>query len=150
MKEKGQIVEITEDGLAVVKINRSSYCSSCGACNMGAHQDEMLLKVPNRLNGKPGDLVELDLEAASILKASAIVYLIPLAALLIGVVLGYILAYQVNGNAELFGAVGGILMAVLAFLGIRMMEPTFKRQKKYSPQIVSIIKQFSEGDELNG
>lgn len=150
MKERGQIVEVTEDGLAVVKIKRSSYCSSCGACNMGAHQDEMLLTIPNRLKGEPGDLVELDLEATSILKASAIAYLIPLAALLIGVVLGYVLAYRVNGNAELFGAIGGILMAILAFLGIRMMEPIFRRQRKYSPQMVTIIKQFSKGDGSNG
>lgn len=150
MKERGQIIEVTEDGLAIVKIKRSSYCSSCGACNMGAHQDEMVLTIPNRLKGKPGDLVELDLESATILKASAIAYLFPLAALLVGVILGYMLAYRVNGNAELFGAVGGILMASLAFLGIRMMEPIFKRRRKYSPQMVSIIKQFSKGDESNG
>lgn len=117
---------------------------------MGAHQDEMVLTIPNRLKGKPGDLVELDLESATILKASAIAYLFPLAALLVGVILGYMLAYRVNGNAELFGAVGGILMASLAFLGIRMMEPIFKRRRKYSPQMVSIIKQFSKGDESNG
>jgi len=146
MKERGQIVDV-KNGLAVVKIQRSSYCNSCGACNMGAHQDEMVLTVPNRLEGKPGDLVELDLESASILKASAIVYLIPLAALLIGVAAGYAIAQRLAANAELFGAIGGILLTVLAFVGIRMMEPVFSRQRKYSPQIVSIIQRFSKGDE---
>ncbi len=149
MKERGQIVEV-KDGLAVVKIKRSSYCNSCGACNMGAHPDEMILTVPNRLEGKPGDLVELDLESSSILKASAIMYLIPLAALLIGAGAGYMIAYRINANTELFAALGGILLTILAFLGIHMMEPVFSRQRKYSPQMVSIIQQFSKGDESNG
>jgi len=149
MKERGQIVEV-KDGLAVVKIKRSSYCNTCGACNMGAHSDEMILTVPNRLEGKPGDLVELDLAASSILKASAIMYLIPLLALFIGVGAGYMIAYRINANTELLAAVGGIIFTALAYLGIAKMEPVFSRQRKYSPQMVSIIQQFSKGDESNG
>ena len=76
MTEYGEIIEIKSDQ-AVVKVRRSAACGDCCACSMGTNPDDMLLTVPNALQGDVGDLVELELESVQVLKASAITYLFP-------------------------------------------------------------------------
>lgn len=104
----------------------------------------------NDLGAGLGDWVELDLEAVSLLKASAIVYLIPLIGLIIGVGLGYLLASKFSGNAELYGALGGILLTVLSFLGIKALDPVFSKKGEYSPKMISIINSYSKGENVDG
>src|SRR5690554_2361147 len=125
MKEIGEIIDTTGNH-ATIRIQRSSYCSKCGACKMGAHEDEMQITVPNRLNGEIGDFVELDLESSKILKASAIVYLIPLACLFLGIALGYWLGPKLSIGSDIAGAVAGIVLTILAFVVIRTLDPVFR------------------------
>lgn len=140
MKEIGEIIEL-EGNQAIVRIQRSSACGKCGACKFGASRDGMLLSTYNHLNGKPGDFVEIELESSSIVKASIIVYLIPLLGLIIGVVVGYFLAGFFNLDSGLLGAIGGILFTALTFLGIKAIDPLLKEKDTYSPKMVSIINQ---------
>ncbi|HZJ82232.1 MAG TPA: SoxR reducing system RseC family protein [Clostridia bacterium] len=138
MKEIGEITQV-KDTQATVKIKRNSSCGSCNACSMGQNEDEMFITVSNDLGANPGDWVELDLESLSVLKASAIVYLIPLFALILGVAAGYALARYVSGNAELYGALGGLLLMVISFFIIRAMEPALNEKGEYTPKMVSIV-----------
>lgn len=149
MKEIGEITDV-DRGVATVRIQRNPSCGSCTACGMGKNQKEMFLKVSNDLGAGLGDWVELDLEAVSLLKASAIVYLIPLIGLIIGVGLGYLLASKFSGNAELYGALGGILLTVLSFLGIKALDPVFSKKGEYSPKMISIINSYSKGENVDG
>ena len=48
----------------------------------GGHQKDMLLSIPNTLGGEVGDYAELDLSSKQLLKASVIMYVGPLIALL--------------------------------------------------------------------
>lgn len=138
MKEIGEIIELKET-YAVIRIKRSSSCDRCGVCKFGSSGDEMLLTIPNQLHGKPGDWVELDLDSVHVLRASFITYSIPLVSLILGVAFGYFIGARSNANAELLGAVCGILFTALTFLGIRIMEPHFKKSGVYSPRMVNII-----------
>ncbi len=149
MKEVGKITEIN-DKVATIRIQRKASCGSCTACGMGKNQDEMFLKVPNVLNAGLGDWVELDLEAVPIVKASIIMYLLPLVALILGVWLGYVLADKFSGNAELYGAVCGILLTILCFIGIKGLDPIFNKKGDYSPKMVSIINLYSKGENADG
>ena len=67
----------------------------------------------------------------SVLKALAIVYLIPLIGLILGVAGGYAIANQLSLDAELCGAVGGILVTVLSFIGIRAMDPILNKRQLF-------------------
>jgi len=149
MNEFGEIVDIKNEN-AVVMVRRSSACEKCGACQMGSHSDEMLLTIPNVLKGEVGDYVELELASGQVLKASAISYLIPLAALVLGVAAGYLLGNAYNFNQELAGALLGLLFTALSFLGIRKMEPIFKEGHQFSPKMVQIIKRTKKGEDNNG
>ena len=149
MNEYGEIVEI-QDNNAVVKVKRSSACGNCGACAMGTRPDEMLLTVPNPPQGHVGDYVELELASGQVLKASAITYVIPLLALILGVVLGYLLGKEFGFNQELAGSLLGLLFTVLSFFGIRAMEPRFQKDHQFAPQVIQIIKADRKGEMEDG
>lgn len=149
MTEYGEIVEIQNDQ-AVIKVRRSSACGNCGACSMGTHPDEMMLTVPNLLQGEVGDLVELELESSQVLKASAITYLFPLFALILGVAIGYILSERYGFNPELGGSLLGLLFTVFSFFGIRCLEPWFRKGHQFSPRMVQLIKKDRKGENENG
>lgn len=149
MREVGEVIDI-KDRIATIKIKRTSSCGSCTACGMAKNQDEILLKVSNQLDANPGDLVELDLESMSVLKASAIVYIIPLLFLILGVAMGYWLAGRVSGNPELYGAIGGILLTILSFIGIKAVDPILNKKGEYIPKMVSIINSSMKGESSDG
>lgn len=149
MSECGQIVEV-KDNIATIKLTRKSACASCGACGMGGHQKDMLLSIPNTLGGEVGDYAELDLSSKQLLKASVIMYVGPLIALLAGVVAGYLLGAKLDLNKELFAVILGLLFTGLSYLGIRVLEPRFKKGHNFSPQLVKIIKKDTKGEDLDG
>lgn len=149
MNEYGEIVEL-KNNEAVIMVRRNSACGKCGACQMGSHADEMLLTIPNLLNGEVGDYVELELASSQVLKASAITYLIPLGALILGVAVGYIFGPDYGFNPELVGSILGLLFTGLSFFLIRAMEPKFKKGHNFSPQMINIIKMEQKGDLDNG
>lgn len=149
MNEYGKIIAVEGDE-ALISIRRSSACDSCGACEMGCHEEEMRLTVNNSLNGKVGDYVELELSSKQVLKASAITYLIPLFALILGIAAGYWIARRLNFNPEVTGSILGIGFTVLAFYIIKAFEPVFRRGNKYSPQMINIIRNSMEGENKNG
>ncbi|NLI60532.1 MAG: SoxR reducing system RseC family protein [Clostridiales bacterium] len=149
MREFGEITGI-KDRIATVKIRRKSSCGSCTACGMKENQNEVMLEVSNDLDANLGDWVELELKSMSVLKASAIVYLIPLIGLILGVAGGYAIANQLSLDAELCGAVGGILVTVLSFIGIRAMDPILNKKGNYSPKMVTIINLSLKGENTDG
>lgn len=138
MREVGEVIRVEGDR-AIVRIQRSSACRHCGACGLGAISDEMLLTLPNSLNAKPGDMVELSIESVHLLKASAITYLIPLAALILGVIVGYVLGGYLAVDRQLAGAVLGLAFTGLAFMLIRTLDPVFKRSNNFTPTMVAVL-----------
>jgi sigma-E factor negative regulatory protein RseC len=149
MIEFGEIVDI-QGNQAVIKVKRSSACGNCGACSMGMHTDEMMLTVSNQMQGEVGDLVELELESSQLLKASAITYLFPLFALILGIAIGFILGGRYGYNPELCGSLLGLLFTVISFFGIRALEPRFRKGHQFSPRMVQIIKKDRKGEDEDG
>jgi sigma-E factor negative regulatory protein RseC len=112
---------------------------------MGTHPDEMLLTVPNPLQGEVGDLVELELESSQVLKASAITYLIPLFALILGVAIGYVLGGRYGFNQS-WAVPCWVCCLRFSFFGIRAMEPRFRKGHQFSPRMVQLIKKDRKGE----
>lgn len=88
-----QIVRVTgllPDNMAeVVRVRESACSGDCHQCaGCGATGQTMVLQAHNPIGAKPGDLVKIQSESSPILKAAAILYVLPLVMFLAGYILG--------------------------------------------------------------
>ena len=126
----GEIVEIKENRAKVV-FKRQKACGDCRACaSFGT--DSVITEVENTLGVKVGDRVEIALHAPSVMKAGLIMYGIPLAALIAGVLIG-------SRIGDLAAALFGIGGAALAFAAIRVFEPKFKSMGEFDPKMTAVL-----------
>ena len=80
MEQTVRVKEVYEDGTALVLHLRQSACSGdCHKCSgCGAAQETITLKALNPIGAAPGDLVSIRAESGPVLKAAAVLYLLPL------------------------------------------------------------------------
>lgn len=78
MRQTGKVIE-TKGKKAVVRFVRSDACGHCNACfRLGSNEAD--IDIDNALNAQIGDLVGIEMHAKSVLKASLILYGVPLVA----------------------------------------------------------------------
>ncbi len=135
LRTVGTVTELSGDR-ATIAFRRSKACGDCHACvSFGSDQAKTELK--NTLGAKVGDRVSVELHSGSVMKASLILYGIPLLALLAGAVAGSFI-----GN--LWTAVFGIGAAALALLAIRLFEPKFRKRADFNPIMIEIVARAEE------
>ncbi|NLK21096.1 MAG: SoxR reducing system RseC family protein [Epulopiscium sp.] len=138
--EIGKVIDVREKFISVSMI-RNEACQKCGACTHGYKAEEMILEADNLCSAKIGDWVEIDLEYSDFLKATFIMYGIPLMSLFIGFFLGYYgsiyLGYE--NIQEPAGIVSGFIFMAISYLWIRLREKRWQSQN-YRPAAVKIVK----------
>ena len=142
MAEIGQVTEIKGD-LIRVKLQRHDACDHCNACSAGVETEEMMLEAENLCLAKPGDLVEISLEESNFLVAVIIMYIIPLAGLLVGIALGYAVGGYTAMNREVLALIVGFALLAITYLVIRSNESKFNT-RKFRPIASSIVKDDEE------
>lgn len=125
------VVTALEDGVAVVRFQRSAMCSHCGGC-LAIGEKELETRVPNTLAAKIGDRVEVSMAGRRVLEASVLAYVVPLAFLLLGIWLG---SYLSDVFALLFGVAG----CGIAFFVLRRLEKRKGFTKKFKPRMTGIL-----------
>jgi len=142
-QEQGFVAGIREDGWAEVVAERKDACDDCGAkhcCVSFGSSSEIVIKALNRAGAKAGDLVSITLSSGTVLKGAAVLYLIPLAGLMSGVLLGASLyqrlAVSETGAAIVFGFAGLFLGFIMTALISRWMSA----HNRLTPVITGIIK----------
>ncbi len=119
IEETAHVVAAKGDN-AWVETERRSSCGSCSAkgCGTGALSKVLgtkvqRLEVRNPIGAQAGETVILGIEEGVLLKGSLMVYILPLALMLVGGLLGETLAPQWESDPEglslLFGALGLLL-----------------------------------------
>ena len=125
MEQVGLVVEVKEDK-AVVAVKRHDVCSKCGGCGVAASgRGETQLEALNKVNATVGQTVKIYSDTSHILKASFMVYIVPLLALLAGLFIGQ----QLEGSAGLRRDVllgAGFLL--IAYFRVRVMIAVADRQ----------------------
>lgn len=124
-----------------VKLVRHTACGSCGACQLGDEQKDILLVAKNTVNAKNGDLVEVSMATNSVLSAAFIMYVIPLVGLFVGLLTGQVLF---AGN-DLLTALMGLAVMALAFLIIKLNDKRFLKNEKYTAQVLKVLQSEHEG-----
>ena len=143
IEEIGKVVKI-DGNIAVVSSKRSTMCKGCSAQHVchpfGSGDDSVEIKTYNHANAKAGDMVKVVLPEKNFLKASFIVYGIPILFLLIFSVIG-----KVVFKKDIFSFIFGFSGLLISFLLIKYLDK--KSKNKYLPVIVEIMKDESSGNK---
>lgn len=151
IKERG-IIERVEAGIATIRVMRHSACEHCeskGACDIFEGK-EVLVDLPNELNARPGDEVELTVAGGSLLKLSIMVYFIPVLALVVGAYIGGLWGPSMGLSATLGSVLTGLGAMVITFLFLRMLDKSSGNKEGYAPRMTRIISSAptSPGDSI--
>lgn len=96
MQQLVRVRQIHEDGTATVLCIRESACSGdCHKCSgCGAAKEAILLEAKNPIGATPGDLVTVESATGPVLKAAAVMYMVPMVLFFLGYALGAVLWQQ--------------------------------------------------------
>ena len=114
MEQLVRVRETLDDGTAMVFLVRESACS--GDCHKGsgcgAAKETVLLKAKNPVGARRGDLVRLESATGPVLKAAAVLYMIPMLLFFLGYFVGDFL-WQRGALTGCLSFAAGIGLAVL-------------------------------------
>ncbi|MGB5985190.1 MAG: SoxR reducing system RseC family protein [Desulfobacterales bacterium] len=145
--EEGIVTHIVSRDIVQVKTVRSSACKACSArhsCKPGETQ-EMNVEVLNPLGAKPGDRVVLTFDTGNLLKATFLLYILPIAGLLAGAIVGNHLGGQWSmgpGARSGLSALIGFGGLFLTLLFVRKKGNQLGRQSRYRPRVTRILRSF--------
>ena len=110
MEQLVRVRETFDDGTALVVHVRESACSGdCHKCSgCGAVEQTMVFAARNLIGAKPGELVIVESETGPVLKAAAVLYLMPLVLFIVG--------YLVGMQWGLGGLIGALAFALSILL----------------------------------
>ena len=107
---------------------------------MGKKDQELVL--PNKMNLQVGDKVVVGLSGSSFLRATVLVYMVPLLFFLLGYVVGdlFLARLDLPKWREAGGMVCGLLFLFLTYKGINLYDRHLKDVEKYQLKILRITK----------
>lgn len=143
MEEHGIVVR-KNGQTAVIKAQRSTSCDSCSSkksCHSGAGQDnDILIEAEDTIGTNIGDRVVFSASAGSVLKAGALLYLLPVVFFIGGVVFGQAVLAGIlpDYNTDLVAGVTGAVCLGLAFLGLKAYGALSERKGSLRPRVLRV------------
>ncbi len=140
IEEEGIVAEI-EGNIAKVAIVKKSACEQCSASGVCHPGDQEYLEAANPLNAEKGQKVKVAIAPQLYLKASIILYGIPMVALISGAIIAKNIAVHYVGeeNSDLWAFIAGMAFTFISFLFIRSYNKKVEKTHKYKPVIVEIL-----------
>lgn len=140
IEEEGIVVEVTGD-IAKVSIVAKSACDNCSASSVCHPGEKEFMEAANPLGAKKGQKVKVVVAPQAYLKASLILYGIPMtvfvAAAIFGKNLG--LRYGTEPNSDLWAFIAGTTSLLISFLFIKRYNNKVEKTQEYRPVIVEIL-----------
>lgn len=135
MTQEAVVTKNLGNGMAEIVVTRQSACGgNCASCQGCAEKNEMRVQAYNPIEAKPGQRVVVESSTAKIIKAAALVYIMPLLFFLLFYALGSLAALS-EGLCVLlsFGglALGAIILVLIQKFG--------KSKERISVSIVRCI-----------
>lgn len=111
MVQMVRVKETYPDGTAMVIHVRESACSGdCHKCSgCGAAKEAVLFTAENPIGARKGDLVKVESDTGTVLKAAVVLYVLPLVLFF----LGYYVGAQMGNLGALMGCLGFVLGVVI-------------------------------------
>ncbi|WP_300408246.1 SoxR reducing system RseC family protein [Lagierella sp.] len=139
MKKSGLVINKDGNKLDILVIRESACggkCESCAGCS--GEDKPLILNVKDDGTLNKGDRVELTMKNSTVLKYSAIVYIIPIIGFILGVVCATMVLEKYNMNNYEFIS----LLTGLVFLGLSLfiLKGIDKKVSKNTNNILTIKK----------
>ena len=125
-KQYGLVLK-SDPNKATLLVSRMSACGgSCESCGAAcAESKPEYIEVLNTQDLKPGDRVELLMDAKTVLKFISLVYGMPLIFLITGVIISLSL-----GFSQVLSVGLGFVMMIISYLIIKKIDSKFKNMEK--------------------
>jgi len=134
--EEGIIIEIFVNNIARVKVGRHNECKNCGAC---PGDNSVVIEAKNPIGAKVGQRISFQMKDTNMLMAAFVVYIVPLIAVVIGVLVGQVIAKMFGYNPWGFQIGGGIITFILSMINIKKFDKFAHSNEKMQPVITQII-----------
>ena len=142
IEEEGVVVSV-RGNMARVRTQRSATCESCGGisfCELES-QGRAEVEALNPVNARVGDRVRIAIRPQVFLRGSMLLYGVPLMALLVGAILGKLLAQiWLPGDDPDLWALGFALLSLAGAYGfMRRYNERLRRDAAYRPVVTEIL-----------
>jgi len=136
-EEVGTVIE-SRGGTARVLVKRNSACDHCPSryCCASLGGDLKAIDVSNVIGAEKGQKVKIGISPKAVLKASLILYMVPILALIIGAVLGNYLGAQHN---DIWSFSMGIGFFAGSYIVIKALSKRFEGKAEYLPVVTEIL-----------
>ncbi len=140
IEEEGVVAEVMGDIAKVAVLTKSACekCASAGVCHPG---DQEFMEAANPLGAKKGQKVKVVIAPQAYLKASIILYGLPMAAFIAGAIFAKNAAEKLGStaNSDLWAFIAGTVCLLLSFIVIRAYNKKVEKTPQYKPMIVEIL-----------
>jgi sigma-E factor negative regulatory protein RseC len=140
--EEGIVIKI-DSSTAWVKTTKTHACEGCAArasCNVMGGGKEMEVEAINHAGAKVGETVVLSFETSSLLKATFMLYVLPILFLMAGAFIGHKMAPFFNFDASLMSVITGFLFFGLIVMFVRSKGNKMAKKDEYRPKVIKIVK----------
>jgi sigma-E factor negative regulatory protein RseC len=103
--------------------------------------NEMEVEAINHAGAQVGQKVVLSFDTSPLLKATFLLYVFPIIAMIIGAFVGQQLAPNFNVDASFLSAIFGFLFFGLTMLFVRSKGNKLAKKDEYRPKIIRVIGQ---------
>jgi sigma-E factor negative regulatory protein RseC len=136
-EEVGTVIE-SRGGAARVLVKRNSACDHCPSrsCCASVGGDLKGVDVSNGMGAREGQRVKIGISPKAVLKASFILYMVPILALIIGAVLGNYLGPQ---HREIWAVSMGVGFFVGSYFVIKALSKHLENKAEYVPVVTEIL-----------
>ena len=150
----GIVVSSDKDGWARVITERGGGCGGCHSGHSGCRTclagSKIESRAANAIGAHSGDLVKLTLPSSAVFKGTALLYVLPVAAMFVGAFVGIwiggLLGFQ-NAAGALPGSLVGLGLAVWAVIRLGRSARLIRQM---TPVITAIVERAGIPVPLNG
>ncbi len=129
------------DGNVEVEVRRvSGWGGGCKSCGGSCDTPNHVVILPNNLDAKVGDFVEIKGETKKILKYTMVVYMIPITMLILGILVGMnILKNLEISNYEPLSFFIGLVFMVLGYFIVKLVDKKIGKKDESIIRMTRII-----------
>ena len=140
----GIVIKTEPNGTAQVLLDRKSACGGCQTTGGGCHSclasaNKMQSRAVNAAGAKMGDVVKIQLSFGILSAGAAVLYILPIMAMLCGAFAGTWLAELLNITEMMGSILGAMCGLVFGFIIVILIDRSPGMRRRITPVITDIV-----------